>query len=124
MRPMTPDLGDMDPASFRTAAEQVLDWAATYLRDSDRYAVSPRVEPGCVRAALPSQAPECGERFDAIPRDFTTVIVPALTHWNHPGFLAYFSSSGSGPGVLGEWLAAAVNQQAMLWQTSPAATEL
>src|SRR5262249_49971784 len=65
-----------------------------------------------------------GEPFEAVLADFERVLVPALTHWNHPGFLAYFASSASGPGVLGEMLAAALNQQAMLWKTSPASTEL
>ena len=74
--------------------------------------------------ALPADAPEQGEPFDAVFADFERVLVPALTHWNHPGFMAYFASSASPPGVLGEMLAAALNQQAMLWKTSPASTEL
>ena len=74
--------------------------------------------------ALPADAPEQPEPFDAVFADFERVLVPALTHWNHPGFMAYFASSASPPGVLGEMLAAALNQQAMLWKTSPASTEL
>src|SRR5436305_1658523 len=57
-------------------------------------------------------------------RDFERVLLPGVTHWNHPGFLAYFAITGSAPGVLADFLSAALNQQAMLWRTSPAATEL
>ena len=114
----------MDPAEFRRHGNALVEWIADYLATSERYPVLSRVSPGDVRRALPSSAPEQGEAFDAIMRDFERVIVPALTHWNHPGFFAYFASSGSAPGVLAEFLSAALNQQAMLWRTSPAATEL
>ena len=114
----------MDPAEFRRHGHALVDWIAEYLSGSERYPVLPRVSPGDVRNALPSSAPERGESFDAIFADFERVLVPALTHWNHPGFLAYFASSASAPGVLAEFLAAALNQQAMLWRTSPASTEL
>ena len=114
----------MDPVEFRLHGHALVEWIAEYLSGSERYPVLPRVSPGDVRNALPSSAPERGESFDAIFADFERVLVPALTHWNHPGFLAYFASSGSAPGVLAEFLAAALNQQAMLWRTSPASTEL
>jgi aromatic-L-amino-acid decarboxylase len=77
-----------------------------------------------VASALPTHAPEDPESFDAIMADFERVLVPGLTHWNHPGFLAYFATTASPPGVLAEFLSAALNQQAMVWRTSPAATEL
>ena len=83
-----------------------------------------RVRPGDMRNALPADAPETGESFDAIFADFERIVMPGITHWNHPGFFAYFAISGSGPGVLAEFLSAALNVQAMLWRTSPAATEL
>ena len=114
----------MDPVEFRRQAHALVDWIATYLDQVERYSVVPRVTPGGVRAALPAQAPEHGEAFEQVFADFERVLVPALTHWNHPGFLAYFASSASPPGVLGEMLAGALNQQAMLWKTSPASTEL
>jgi aromatic-L-amino-acid decarboxylase len=109
---------------FRRHAHHVADWIADYLEHPDRYPVLPRVKPGDIRAALPRSAPEHGESFDAIFADFERVVVPGLTHWNHPGFFAYFAISTSAPGVLAEFLSAALNQQAMLWRTSPAATEL
>ena len=109
---------------FRANAHHVADWIAEYLEHPDRYPVLPRVKPGDIRGALPSHAPERGEALEAILSDFERVIVPGLTHWNHPGFFAYFAISTSAPGILAEFLSAAVNQQAMLWRTSPAATEL
>jgi aromatic-L-amino-acid decarboxylase len=116
--------GDMDAESFRREAHRVADWIADYLAAPERYPVLARVQPGDVAAALPDAAPERGESFDAIFADFERVIVPAITHWNHPGFFAYFAITGSAPGVLAEFLSAALNVQAMLWRTSPAATEL
>jgi aromatic-L-amino-acid/L-tryptophan decarboxylase len=119
-----PILGDMDSASFRAAGHRLIDWAADYLAQGERYPVLAGVEPGQIRSSLPASAPEHGESMESILHDFERLLVPGLTHWNHPGFLAYFASSGSGPGVLAELLTAALNQQAMLWQTSPAPTEL
>ena len=116
--------GDMDPEAFRREAHRVADWIADYLAGSSQYPVLARVRPGDVRDALPPDAPPSGESFDAIFADFERVIVPGLTHWNHPSFFAYFSITGSAPGVLAEFLSAALNVQAMLWRTSPAATEL
>ncbi|MGH9408354.1 MAG: pyridoxal phosphate-dependent decarboxylase family protein [Vicinamibacterales bacterium] len=112
------------PDDFRRHAHRVADWIADYLEHPERYPVLSRVSPGDVRASLPSSAPELGEPFEAIFADFERVIVPGLTHWNHPGFFAYFAITGSEPGVLAEFLCAALNVQAMLWRTSPAATEL
>jgi aromatic-L-amino-acid decarboxylase len=114
----------VDPADFRRHGHALVDWIAEYLAGAERYPVLPRVAPGDVRRALPAAAPERGEPFDAIFADFERVLVPALTHWNHPGFFGYFAITASEPGILAELLAAALNQQAMLWRTSPAATEL
>ena len=114
----------MDAASFRHHGHVLVDWIAAYLEQPERYPVLAQVTPGALVQALPGEAPENGESFDAIMADFERLVVPALTHWNHPGFLAYFPSTSSGPGILAELLASALNQQAMLWRTSPAATEL
>jgi aromatic-L-amino-acid decarboxylase len=116
--------GDMDPEVFRREAHRIADWIADYLADPGRYPVLSPVRPGDIREALPTAAPEEGESFDAIFSDFERVLLPGITHWNHPGFFAYFAISGSAPGVLAEFLSAALNVQAMLWRTSPAATEL
>jgi aromatic-L-amino-acid decarboxylase len=114
----------MDGASFRRHGHDLVEWIADYLEHPERYPVLARVKPGEIAAALPTEAPEDPEPFGAVMADFERVLGPGLTHWNHPGFLAYFPSSGSPPGILGEFLAAALNQQAMLWRTSPSATEL
>ena len=114
----------MDPSEFRRHGHALVEWIADYLSGSERYPVLPRVVPGEVRRALPEHGPEAGERFDEIFADFERILVPALTHWNHPGFFAYFPATTSASGVLAEFLSAALNQQAMLWRTSPAATEL
>jgi aromatic-L-amino-acid/L-tryptophan decarboxylase len=121
---LNPASFDMDPEEFRRHGYAAVDRVAEYLADPGRWPVLPELQPGDLRRALPHAAPEEGEPMDRILRDFDDLILPATTHWNHPGFLAYFSISGSGPGILGELLAAALNVNAMLWRTGPAATEL
>jgi aromatic-L-amino-acid decarboxylase len=111
-------------AELRTALEQAAAWIARYLDGVDRLPVMARVEPGDIAAALPAHPPAHGESLEAILADVDRVLVPGLTHWNHPGFMAYFGISGSPPGILGETITAALNVNAMLWRTSPAATEL
>ena len=117
-------LGDMDPKEFRAAAHRVADMVADYLEQLESYRVLPDIEPGSVRAALPSSPPERPEAIDAILADYTRLIEPNITHWQHPGFMAYFSSVATGPGILGEWLAAGLNSNVMLWRNAPASTEL
>jgi aromatic-L-amino-acid decarboxylase len=128
MRPDTPEvagpLGDVNPETFRRHGYAVVDWIAGFLADPERFPVLARVAPGAVRDALPDAAPEEAEPLARVLDDFERVILPGITHWNHPGFFAYFAISGSAPGILGELLCAALNVNAMLWRTSPAATEL
>ncbi len=114
----------MSPAEFRQHGHAVIDWIADYLEKPDKWPVLPAVRPGELRAILPHSPPTRGERMDAILEDFQRLIVPATTHWNHPAFMAYFANSSTGAGVLAETLTAALNVNAMLWRTSPAATEL
>jgi aromatic-L-amino-acid decarboxylase len=116
--------GDMDPEAFRREAHRLVDWIADYLATSSRFPVLARVQPGEISAALPADAPDHGEPFEKIFSDFERILLPGITHWNHPGFFAYFAITGSAPGILAEFLSAALNVQAMLWRTSPAATEL
>ena len=114
----------MDIESFQHDGHRVIDWIAEYLAHPERYPVLAQVEPGQVKRCLAEQPPEQPEPLEAILQDVEKFIAPGLTHWNHPSFFAYFAISGSGPGILGELLSAAFNVNAMLWRTSPAATEL
>jgi aromatic-L-amino-acid decarboxylase len=114
----------MDPEEFRRYGKQVVDWIADYLKDPSRYPVLSRVQPGEIKRQLPSAAPSKPEPMSTILSDFDRIILPGITHWNHPGFFAYFSITGSAEGILGELLAAALNVNGMLWRTSPSATEL
>jgi aromatic-L-amino-acid/L-tryptophan decarboxylase len=117
-------LGDLPPAEFRAAMHRVADLVADYLEHVGDYPVLPRIHPGDVRAALAPVPPRDPEPLEAVLDDYRRLIEPNVTHWNHPGFMAYFGITGSGPGILGEALAAGLNVNAMLWRTSPAATEL
>ncbi len=122
--PTHEDLGDMPLEDFREYGHRIVEWIADYLGDQERYPVLGRVTPGEITAALPNAAPRTPEGMDVILRDFERILLPGITHGNHPGFYAYFAMMSSAPGILAEFLAAAVNANAMLWQTSPAATEL
>ena len=114
----------MDPEEFRRHAHRLADWIADYLAHPSKYPVLAQIKPGTIASALPADAPTEGESFESVLADFEKILLPGITHWNHPGFFAYFAITGSAPGVLAEFLSAALNVQAMLWRTSPAATEL
>jgi aromatic-L-amino-acid decarboxylase len=117
-------LGDIDLEVFREEGRRLVDWVARYLAGSEAYPVLPRVRPGDVRASLPASPPLLPEPLAEILADVERLILPGLTHWNHPGFFAYFANSSTAPAILGEMLAAAFNANGMLWKTAPAATEL
>ncbi len=116
--------GDLPAPEFRAAAHRVADIMADYLENVGDYSVLPGIEPGFVRSRIPREPPCESAPMNAILDDYQKLIEPNVTHWNHPGFLAYFGITGSGPGILAEALAAALNVNAMLWKTAPAATEL
>ena len=115
---------EMPAEEFRRYGHEVIDWIADYMAHIRDYPVLAKVVPGDLVDRLPASAPETGEPMDAILADFQKLIMPAITHWNHPSFHAYFSVSSSGPGVLAEALSATLNMNGMLWKTSPAVTEL
>ncbi len=117
-------LNDMDPEAFRAAAHDVVDRIADYLAGVESYPVLPRIEPGSIGPLFPARAPEGPEPIADILGDVDRLVVPNATHWQHPGFMAYFATSASGPGILGEMLTAALGQNPMLWRTSPIGTEL
>ena len=114
----------MDVAEFRRLAHQVADQVADYLEGLESLPVLPRLEPGEIRDQLPRTPPRDSEPFDEILDDYRRLIEPNVTHWQHPGFMAYFSSVASGPGILGEWLAAGLNSNVMFWRNAPSSTEL
>ena len=107
--------GDMPAEEFRRAGHQLVDWIADFFNSVYQLPVLPNVKPGDIRNQLPDTAPDVGEEWERIFTDIDRVIMPGMTHWNHPRFFAYFSVTGSGPGVLGALLAAALNNNAMLW---------
>jgi aromatic-L-amino-acid decarboxylase len=110
--------------SFREDLDRAADWVDGYVGRVGELPVAARVEPGAVRAALPSSPPEQPETFEEMLRDLDEVILPGITHWNHPRFFAWFANTGSEPGILAELLVAALNVNNMTWLSSPAATEL
>ncbi len=117
-------LGDMPPEEFRKYGHQLIDWIADYFTNIEDYPVLSKVKPGDIKNSIPSSPPLNGEKMDAIFSDIDKIILPGITHWNHPNFMAYFNSTSSGPGILAELLTAAFNVNGMVWKTSPAATEL
>jgi aromatic-L-amino-acid/L-tryptophan decarboxylase len=110
--------------TFRKNLDLAADWVDDYLRRVGELPVAAQVEPGEIRARLPESPPEQGESFEAMLRDLDEVILPGLTHWNHPRFFAWFANTGSEPGILAELLIASLNVNNMTWLSSPAATEL
>jgi len=114
----------MDTREFRRVGHELVDWIANYFDHIEDLPVLAAIEPGDLKAQLPSSPPQHGEPMETIISDLDRLIVPALTHWSHPSFFAYFATSTSGPGILGELLTAAFDNKAMLWRTSPASTEL
>ncbi len=119
-----PPLGDFPPDALARHGHELIDWIARYLTEIRSYPVLPRGTPGTIAAQLPTQAPLQGESLDDILRDVRDLLIPGITHWQHPGFFGYFSITASVPGILAEILSAALNVNGMLWATSPAATEL
>ena len=117
-------LGDMSPGQFRAAAHATVDLLADYLERVEDFAILPRVVPGSLRARLPAEPPEDPEPIGDILADVPGLVTPNATHWQHPGFMAYFATTSSGPGILGELVTAALGQNPMLWRTSPVGTEL
>jgi aromatic-L-amino-acid decarboxylase len=116
--------GDLSNDELVTQGRRILDWIAGYFEHPEQYPVLSAVKPGDIRQSLPVSPPAAAESFETILRDFETKIIPGITHWNHPAFFAYFACSASVPGILAEMLTATLDVKAMLWKTSPAATEL
>jgi len=117
--------GHHDLDEFRRQGHQMIDWITDYLDGGAReFPVLAAVEPGDIAGRLPDTMPEHGEDLETVWQDFLNIVLPGVTHWNHPGFMAYFGITGSSPGILGELMSAALNVNGMLWRTCPSATEL
>ena len=114
----------MTPDEFRSHAHNMVDWMADYMADIGKYPVRAQTPPGAIDGALPRSAPERGDGMEAILADFQHLVLPGITHWQHPRFFAYFPANSSPPSVLAEMLTATLGAQCMLWETSPAATEM
>ena len=110
--------------TFRDDGHRAVDWAADYLERVAELPVLAQVKPGEIRARLPQSPPEEPEPFEAVLRDLDEILLPGVTHWQHPRFFAYFAVTGAEPGILAELLAATLNSVGFLWRTAPASTEL
>ena len=121
---MTEPSFHMTPDEFRRRGCELVEWVASYMERLEDFPVRSQVAPGEVRAGLAEHPPERGEPFEAVMADLERVILPGITHWQHPSFFAYFNANASGPSILGELLSAGLGVQGMLWSTSPACTEL
>jgi aromatic-L-amino-acid/L-tryptophan decarboxylase len=111
-------------SNFRADGREALEWAARYLERVGELPVLAQVAPGEIRSRLPARAPDEPEPFTDVLRDLDDVLLPGVTHWQHPRYFAYFATSASEPAILAELLAATLNTIAILWRTSPASTEL
>src|SRR5690606_36710773 len=120
----TNEFGDMPTDDFRRFGRKIVEMIADYYDRIEEFPVLSQIEPGWLRDHLPGEAPVTGEDFSKAIADIDRLILPAVTHWNHPNFHGLFATSASSVGIFGEMLAAAFDMKAMLWRTSPASTEL
>lgn len=121
---MKNNLNDMPLEEFRKSGYQLVDWIADYLREIEKYPPLSQVNPGDILKRIPQSPPRMGEDIENVLKDVDKFLIHGITHWNHPGFMAYFNSTSSGPGILAELLSAGLGVNGMLWKTSPAFTEL
>lgn len=118
------NLGDMPAEEFRKNGYKLVDWIADYLTNIENHPPLSQVKPGDILKRIPQTPPTNGEDIENVLADVDKILMDGITHWNHPGFMAYFNSTSSGPGILAELLTAGLGVNGMLWKTSPAFTEL
>ena len=109
---------------FRKSAHEFVDWMADYMQNVEQFPVKSQVKPGDIKSQLPDSPPQEGESMEDVFSDFKNIILPGITHWQHPSFHAYFPGNSSKPSVLAEMLTSTLGVQAMIWNTSPSAAEL
>ena len=114
----------MSPEEFRRHAHNLVEWMANYMETVEKYPVRAQTAPGDIASRLPETPPARGEPMERILEEFKSDVMPGITHWQHPRFFAYFPANSSPPSILAEMLTATLGAQCMVWQTSPAATEL
>jgi len=116
--------GPMSPEEFRAVGHRLIDWIADYRARVEAHPVMARTEPGAIKKQLPATPPEAAESFDAILRDLDRIVVPGLSHWQHPRFFGYFPCNGSLASVLGDYVSTGLGVLGLAWQSSPALTEI
>lgn len=114
----------LERTDFKEAIEPVIQWVDKYLRSIEQFPVKSQVQPKDIYHAIPEDPPEQSESFETILKDLDEIIVPGITHWQHPNFHAYFPANSSIESILGELITSAIGAQCMIWETSPAAAEL
>jgi aromatic-L-amino-acid decarboxylase len=114
----------MTPEEFRKHAHELVDWMADYMENVEKYPVKSQVKPGEIFNRLPDNPPQNPESFNLLMKDFEEIIMPGMTHWQSPNFFAYFPANTSPPSILAEMIISTIGAQCMIWETSPAATEL
>lgn len=117
-------LTDMPVEEFRESGYKLVNWIANYLEDIEKYPPLSKINPGDIFKRIPKSPPTNGEDIEKVIADVDKILIEGITHWNHPGFMAYFNTTSSGPGILAEFLISVLGANGMLWKTSPAITEL
>lgn len=117
-------LCDMPANEFKEIGYKLIDWSTNYFENIEKYPVLPKIRPGDIKSKLPNDPPKIGEQFDQIIFDLDEIILPGITHWQHPNFMAYFASTASGPGILADIVSSTLNSNGMVWKSCPALTEL
>lgn len=117
-------LCDMPANEFKEIGYKLIDWSTNYFENIEKYPVLPKIRPGDIKSKLPNDPPKIGEQFDQIISDLDEIILPGITHWQHPNFMAYFASTASGPGILADIVSSTLNSNGMVWKSCPALTEL
>ena len=117
-------MSHMTPDEFRARGHEVVEWVASYMERVGELPIAPDVEPGEIRAKLPAHAPEEPEPFEALMKDLDEIVLPGITHWQSPGWFAWFPANASPPSILAELVSAGLGAQGMIWASSPALTEI
>lgn len=123
-RLIVPKGQDMPAEEFKEAGFKLIEWAANYLDNIENYRVLPNIKPGDIKSKIPDEPPIIGENFEKIISDIDKIILPGVTHWQHPNFMAYFASSASGPGILADIVSSTLNSNGMVWKSCPSLTEV